>query len=66
MGAVKMKSIEKISLVKSERCAIEKAVRILNKLTSVEKIIVDYWLEKSIEDLSSAQDNLSAGRSRIP
>ena len=35
-----MKSIEKISLVKSERRAIEKAVRILNKLTSVEKIIL--------------------------
>ena len=40
MRAVKMKSIEKISLVKSERRAIEKAVRILNKLTPVEKIIL--------------------------
>ena len=27
-----------------------------------EKIIAEYWLEKSMEDLASAQDNLSAGR----
>ena len=27
-----------------------------------EKLIAEYWLEKSIEDLASAHDNLSAGR----
>ncbi len=27
-----------------------------------EKVLVDYWIEKSQEDLASAQDNLRAGR----
>ena len=58
MRAVKMKSIEKVSLVKSERCAIEKAVRILNKLTSVEKIILFGSKSRGDDDKDSDIDLL--------